>query len=505
MTVLEFIVQPAEGDVVAELEKLQPTNPFATTAYFESRRRLGCSTWVIGLRHSANGLEYGCGVFVRKGRLNRTLQIASFPNLGANAVFRQGLSEFCRRFGITRLVLGTYASPHGTDPPLFGRRCTRRNRCEFVLDLSNDLAGMLRTNHRRNVKKGQKAGLAVRRTRSHEAAIVHQKLISQSMDRRRSRGEKIPLGDQSSGIAAFLESGAGELFQAIREGTVLSSVLVLRAEKGGYYQSAGTSPDGMAVGASHFLIHNIAVELKADGASMLNLGGADENSTLARFKEGFGASSVPLVSASCYVGPSWRYNIGRTLELIRSDRETLWRMLSGGWSRMLVYSADTTIVRTLESQPGLEFRALTQEELRAISAPDPTFRTRQLHRLERFGGNYAYGVFVGGQLAHVSWLLPPKAIERDPPRVIRGQPAEAEITACETLPDFRGRGIYGFAIHNLLEQARRNGIRRVFMKTASANRSSRSGIEKVGLRRVGWAIVVMLPLTHRHLIWRRFR
>ena len=33
---MEFIVQPAEDGIIAELEKLQPTNPFATTAYFES-------------------------------------------------------------------------------------------------------------------------------------------------------------------------------------------------------------------------------------------------------------------------------------------------------------------------------------------------------------------------------------------------------------------------------------------------------------------------------------
>lgn len=502
---MEFIVHLAEGDAITVLERLQPANPFATAAYFKSMRLLGCSTWVVGLQDSSNKLVYGCGAFIKKGRLNSALQITSLPNLDAdNIIFWQGLSDFCRRLGVTQLELGTYASPHGTSPPLLGIRCVRKSRCEFVLDLSGDLAGMLSSNHRRNVRKAQKAGIVVRRTRSDEAAIVHQKLMNQSMDRRRSRGEKIPLGGPSSEAAAILESGAGELFQAIHEGSVLSSILVLRAAKGSYYQSAGTSPDGMAMGASHFLVHSVAIGLKTDGAHIFNLGGADEDSTLGRFKRGFGASHVPLYSASCYVGPGWRYNIGKALELIRSDRKTLWHLFAGGWSRMLIYAADTAASRTLESAD-LEFRALTEEDLRSITTTDPLFRTRQLDRLERFGCSYAYGVFTDGQITHVSWLLPAPAMDKDLPHIIRAQSKVAEITACETLSEFRGRGIYVFAIRNLLKLARGKGVQRVFMKTLPSNRASQSGIEKAGLKRVGSAIIITLPLTRQQVIWRRFR
>jgi ribosomal protein S18 acetylase RimI-like enzyme len=142
--------------------------------------------------------------------------------------------------------------------------------------------------------------------------------------------------------------------------------------------------------------------------------------------------------------------------------------------------------------------------LRTLSVGDPSFRERQLERLSRFGASYAYAVFVDGQIAHVSWLLPPVAMNRDIPAVLKAREDEAEITCCETLPAFRGRGIYGIAIRNLFEVARGQGVRRIFMKTAPDNKASQSGIEKVGLKRLGSAILVWLPVTQRLVVWRRF-
>jgi hypothetical protein len=319
----QFIDIPAHGGIVSELGTLLPANPFAAASFFESKRQVGYATWVLGLRDDASRLDCGCGAFLRTGKLNRTLEILSLPAVGADSSFWDGLRKFCRYHGVTKLELGTFASPPGVEIPALGTQCTRRSRCEFVLDLEGDLAAMLSTNHTRNVKRARKAGLAVTRTRSVEAAITHQALMSQSMARRRSRGENVGRIGPSREDIALLQSGAGELFQALRDATVLSSVLALRAPNGGYYQSAGTSPEGMAVGASHFLIHCIASQLRADGAQIFNLGGADEESSLARFKQGFGASRVPLPSASCYIGPSWRRWVSRGLALIHFGRATL--------------------------------------------------------------------------------------------------------------------------------------------------------------------------------------
>jgi len=312
-----FIAMSAHSAIVDELAAILPANPFATCSFFESRRRVGYAAWVLGLHDDANRLEYGCGGFLRTGRLNRTLEILSLPAVGVDSLFWDGLREFCRRHGVTKLEIGTFASSADVAIPDFDSHCMLRSRCEFVLDLDGDFAAMLSTNHKRNVKKAQKAGLVVTRTRSIETAITHEALMSQSLSRRRSRGESVEGVDPSRDCMAFVESGAGELFQATRDGTVLSSVLTLHAPNCGYYQSAGTSAEGMAVGASHFLIHSIACQLRAGGAQIFNLGGADEKSSLARFKEGFGALRVPLPSASIYIGPSWRRLVSRGLALVR--------------------------------------------------------------------------------------------------------------------------------------------------------------------------------------------
>jgi ribosomal protein S18 acetylase RimI-like enzyme len=143
--------------------------------------------------------------------------------------------------------------------------------------------------------------------------------------------------------------------------------------------------------------------------------------------------------------------------------------------------------------------------LRDLSIDDVTFRDRQLERVRRFGDSYAYGVFADGQIAHISWLLSPAAIRRDIPKWLRPSEGDAEITCCETLIAFRGRGIYPFAIRKLFTLARERGVRRIFMKTALSNTASQLGIEKAGLARAGSVVFVQLPMMRRELVWRRFR
>ena len=505
MTGLRFISEPAEGGIVSALEGLQPENPFATAAYFESRRRLGYSTWVLGLQAPDETLATGCGAMLKRGRLNSTLEILSLPNLEQDSKFWSGLRDFCHRHRITQLELNTFSSPSGTDAVPISPRWTRKRRSEFVIDLSSDLSAILSKTHRQNVRKARKAGLTVVRSQSAESATTHQDLMNESLYRRRERGEDISAVARSPEITEIIRSGAGELFQAVKNGIVISSGLVLRSSRGAYYHTSGTSAEGMSVGASHFLIHNIAIVLKTEGLGILNLGGADEGSALASYKRWFGASPVPLTSANCYLGPTWRYKVSRLVLLARSDPGALGRLIVGNWSRLLVYSVDVPTAKTSVPMPELEFRPLNLDDLQSISVSEPSFRSRQLERVKRFGDSYAYGVYCGGRLAHISWLLPPQAIARDLPRVVPGTEGDAEITGCETLAEFRGRGIYPFAIQRLIDTAREKELRRVFMKTSPENLASQRGIERAGLRRIGSAVLVTLPMANRQMIWRRFR
>lgn len=502
---IRFFVARASRDLLNELSASAPTNPFATPEYVESRLQLGCDAWVMGVRDSAGKFRGGCGAFLRSGRLNRALTIPSLPKVDPDSPFWSGLRDFAKKFAVTQLELGTFSSPAGVAIPRVVPHCRHSTRTEYLWDLTDDPASRLASNHKRNLKKGRAAGLSVRQSRSDHAAHTHLALMNRSMERRRSRGEDVPDVGDLPDLKACLDSGAGTLFQALLGSSVLASVCVLRAPKGGYYQSAGTSPEGMSVGASHFLLHAIAQQLKIEGAETFNLGGADENSGLARFKEGFGSSIVQLEQAECYVGPVWRRMASAAYEVGASGRARALRFLHSRVSRLVVYAAETEKVSPPPQHDGLEFRKLSREDLLSLQVQDDAFRARQVQRLNRFGDSYAYAVFADGRLAHVSWLLPSVAMKRDLPQVLIPRNREAEITACETLPSFRGRGLYGFAIRSLLDVARREGIVRVFMKTTVENKESQSGIQKAGLPRIGSAVLLGLPFAPRPVVWRRFR
>jgi hypothetical protein len=98
-------------------------------------------------------------------------------------------------------------------------------------------------------------------------------------------------------------SGACVLYQAMLGNDVVSSMTVARSRLGRYLHTSGTSPAGMSVGASHFLIYEIARSAQAEGANRFNLGGArDRDCGLAKFKEHFGAECIELESADFFVG-----------------------------------------------------------------------------------------------------------------------------------------------------------------------------------------------------------
>jgi lipid II:glycine glycyltransferase (peptidoglycan interpeptide bridge formation enzyme) len=120
-----------------------------------------------------------------------------------------------------------------------------------------------------------------------------------SLERRAKRGEEVEISQQHAWLLALLTSRSGELFQAVHGGKVLSSILILRSSQGAYYQSAGTLPEGMKLGASPFLVSRVAAILKEEGARVFNLGGAGtDNPGLRRFKAGFGTREVALQAAS---------------------------------------------------------------------------------------------------------------------------------------------------------------------------------------------------------------
>jgi hypothetical protein len=283
------------------------TNPFLTMAYLESRRRLGpepvivaeAGTEVVGLLHL--------------GRLNRRLEIPSTP-LDAPASWWQHLLTECRERKVGLLELDSFASPQGSLPVLHGETL-RWTRTEYVIDLGmGDLLSRASSSHRQRIRLGSKSGLVLHRSREANDCRTHLELMGISMKRRADRGEGVGGLGEIRPFAVFLESGAGELFQARRsqDGCCLASMLLLRAPRGGYDQSSGSSEEGKRVGASHFLVHAVASTLESEGATVLNLGGAQSSEEgLQGFKRRFGAREVRVTSCrSDLRGPLLRLAAG---------------------------------------------------------------------------------------------------------------------------------------------------------------------------------------------------
>ena len=294
---IEFLAEPnPSSEVLNALAATAPANPFWTPAYADARRGLGEEVWYLALHR--DGGPAACPAFLRAGRVTKSLDLPSAPDLPGG--FWQGLLDWCRARRILRLEVNTFASEGGVPPALTGERA-RRARTEYVLPLQgSDLTRTFSTNHQRNIKRARKAGLTVRRSRAIEDCRIPADLMQASMDRRRQRGERVPDGQDVALLAALTGSGAAELFQVISEGQVLSSILVLLAARGGYYHSAGTLPDGMKSGASHFLVSEIAAALQADGLTRFNLGGVSERgSGLEQFKQGFGTTRIELEAVEC--------------------------------------------------------------------------------------------------------------------------------------------------------------------------------------------------------------
>jgi len=312
-------------DQMAEADAI---NPFCTPQFVEARVRQGQQPCLFTLSNQ-NEMASGCLGFLHGKFLWRNLHIVSLPRLPDSDLFWRGLWQFCLESGVWLLQVDSYGSPEADIPSLPGG-IAWRERFEYILDLSSgDFHERMSANHRRNMSRAASAQLTIRCTRDVEGLTAHVLLMGFSRDRREKRGEQIEFASDSSPLHALLSTGAGQLFQAVQDNKVFSSVLVLRSRPGAYYQSAGTSPRGMEIGASHFLISQVGSILRQEGVQVFNLGGASpESAGLRRFKAGFGARELRLTAASFCPRPAVQRGLRKTLKALREKQRAAQQFLN---------------------------------------------------------------------------------------------------------------------------------------------------------------------------------
>jgi Acetyltransferase (GNAT) domain len=308
---------PSE-EAIRAVSAAVPANPFYTVEYCAAKRTLGLEPVILSLRDQG-GAVTACIALLRQGRIRRTLEIDSLPAIRDEREFWGGLTRLCEARHVGNLLINSYSSAPVVIPPLPGE-CSRTSLREFVLPLGeDDLWKRVHRSHRWRINRARKRGLEVRRSRDPRDCDHHAAVMAASIARRAARGEVVPDGVSLRECTALVECGAGELFQVILAGRVLSSGLVLMAERGTYYQTSGTSPEGMERGASHLLIHEVAVHLKEQGIGAFNLGGVgpDDSVGLHEFKAGFGAEEVAVESAAFSSGNWLRKGIGGVARVLR--------------------------------------------------------------------------------------------------------------------------------------------------------------------------------------------
>jgi hypothetical protein len=281
-------LQVHQAASAAQFERLQeaaPENPFLTAEYAVARERLGDIPLML-----EQGSEL-CLAFLRRGRVTSGLEITSLP-FSPSVAFVSGLVDFCRSRRVYQTELNTFGS-RAVKIPTLSREIERRARTEFLIDLTVPASQWkIGDTHRRHIRRAEKNGVSVRRVRA-EGLADHLSMCGHSLTRRKERGEVVPSVGDNPEFSDVLLQGAGELFQAIHNDAVLSSLLVLRARTGAYYHSAGTNQQGMEIGASHFLVHTVARTLQEETLKVFNLGGAAVDSPgLRAFKSRFG--TVPV-------------------------------------------------------------------------------------------------------------------------------------------------------------------------------------------------------------------
>lgn len=284
-----------DAEILGALCELTPKSPFNTPAY-ASAIRLGRGTPSALLLTDADGrIIGGCLAVLVGGRWRRKLEISTAPALVEPLVFWAGVAAYCREQKVYELDIQTFAASTPSLPDYPFKRLARR-RSEFVMDLSDStLSQRFSKNHKRSINKAKKAGITILQSRELGDYQNHVTMMQASMVRRSKRGENIKMPSAQDFDFALLQCGAGTLYQAKLGDEVVASILILLSEAAGYYHTAGTLPVGMQLGASPYLISQVAQHLAHDGRSSLNLGGVDPDATgLRRFKSGFAAEEISL-------------------------------------------------------------------------------------------------------------------------------------------------------------------------------------------------------------------
>ena len=514
-------ISPTAAELTA-VSNVTPLTPFNTGSYAAARRIIGYKPCTLVLEADSEVTE-GCLGFFKKGILSSSLELMTSPKLSEPDIFWIGVLDFCRKERVCDLFIESFASETADIPWLPGE-VSRRVRYEFILDLTSpELFQNISQDHKRDISCAQKSGLIVKKARELSAAKLHLGLVRASMAQQAVRSEGAGALNEKRFFEALLTSGSGEIFQVYHKDKVVSSIMLVKSKYYAYYQSGGTSEDGIQYGASVFCICEVATILKSEGIQLFNLGEADVNEEdLHRFKTGFGARPVKLEAVSISVGSPIKRKIRKVAKLTIRDPIGLIKLIIRDplgniktlventlikVERTLVFSvnpADISITNTNDKERHVEFRKINDEELARLSQ-QIEYRD-YAERFRKLGLNPAYGLYVNGAIVHISYLVDEEMDKKLTVRKVKLRPGEMEITGASTDREYRNKGLFTLSIQHLCQIAAAKNIKQIFGITARDNIASQHAFKKAGFSKCGMIWRIFFPFAQtKFIILRRFR
>jgi RimJ/RimL family protein N-acetyltransferase len=358
---------------------------------------------------------------------------------------------------------------------------------------------------RDRISAGDRAGLSLEVARHDEALAAHLAFMARGFDAS-APAEPHPPPLRPEVQARLVRAGAAFVAQAIGPGGVQASALVLDTRPMACVLGVAAEASEPGLSAAALLVWRVGEQLAAAGARQVHLGGVTEEAPLPalRLRQAFATSqrhAMHLVMAAgprwpAHLSAAWRTGTGSPARLVRALADRVARL-----ERFVVHAWGPGDWRAPEVPAGVTLRRLSDEELVTASVHSDALGTHRRY-LQQHGFNGAWGIFVDGELAHVSWVLTRADHERLPLAHLRLAADEAELGNCVTLPRFRGRGLYPLAVRAISGRLFGSGVRRVYLVTARGNAASARGIEKAGPAPCGRVSILWLRALRRARIRR---
>lgn len=169
--------------------------------------------------------------------------------------------------------------------------------------------------------------------------------------------------------------------------------------------------------------------------------------------------------------------------------------------RLDVFVCTRATLFSSESSPDFECRLLTNDDFSRMRERNDRFGEHARLYYDLRGINSAFGVFVDGNLGHISWAYTATEYQREPYERFRLGIGEAEIVNCFTADAYRGKGLYPHAVRFIATSLLARGFDSVFMCIEPGNEASRRGILKAGLTNFGHVLHLRSPAITKWRGW----